>query len=75
MFNANGGNEESYTGLNNELAAAGGDSCKLKEQGGYWSSSVNTGNYYWRVRLMGGDTSWGSDYNIATYHVRACLAF
>ena len=75
MFGANGGNINNYTGLNNELAAAGGDSSKLKEQGGYWSSSENGGLYYWRVRLMGGSTSWGSDYNISTYHVRACLAF
>ena len=77
MFNANGGNEESYTGLNSELATAGGDSSKLKEQGGYWTSSENGGNYVWRVRLISdiGLTSWGTDYNISTYHVRACLAF
>ena len=77
MFNANGGNEESYTGLNSELATAGGDSSKLKEQGGYWTSSENGGNYVWRVRLISdiGLTSWGTDYNISTYHVRACVAF
>ncbi len=76
MFGANGGDNTKYTGLNNELAAAGGDSSKLKEQGGYWSSSENGGLYVWRVRLLyGGDTSWGSDYNFETYHVRACLAF
>ena len=76
MFGANGGDNTKYTGLNNELAAAGGDSSKLKEQGGYWSSSENGGLYVWRVRLLyGGDASWGSDYNTSIYHVRACLAF
>ena len=75
MFNANGGNEESYTGLNNALATAGGDSSKL-QNGGYWTSSEGAENYYWHVRLFpGGNTSWGSDFNYEAKRVRACLAF
>ena len=75
MLNANGGNEESYTGLNNALATAGGDSSKL-QSGGYWSSTEGTENYYWRVRLLpAGLTNWGSDFNYEAYRVRACLAF
>ena len=77
MFKANGGNEGSYTGLNNALAAAGGDSSKLQEYEGYWSSSSVDGDYVWIVIIDdGGRPLWdyggkGGDNN----KVRACLAF
>jgi len=77
MFKANGGNEGSYTGLNNALAAAGGDSSKLQEYDGYWSSSVVDGDYVWIVIIDdGGRPLWdygGKDGD--NNQVRACLAF
>ena len=75
MFSANGGNEGSYTGLNNALAAAGGESSKLVEDDEYWSSSEVDDSYAWLVSLAEGNASWdeyGKHYNRC---VRACLAF
>lgn len=80
MFDANGGNDGSYTGLNTALATAGGDSSKLQEGFGndYWSS---TPGYYDEdcacgVLLLGGDAMWGTN-NSGTNLccIRACLAF
>ena len=76
MFSAIGGSEGSYTGLNNALAAAGGDSSKLQEGARYWSSSENSpGVDAYRVDLYGGLASWDSDVEGYGFLVRACLAF
>jgi len=76
MFSAFGGNENSYTGLNNALSAAGGASSTL-QNGFYWSSSEVNGDTAWNVRLVNGGTEW---FNFAenkedANNVRACLAF
>jgi hypothetical protein len=75
MFSANGGNEDSCSGLNTALAAVGGDSSKLLESGIYWSSTPYDENNVWRVDLFYGNGEW--DYGSVGYkrHVRACLAF
>ena len=74
MFKAFGDNEASYSGLNAALAAAGGDSSKLQENGNYWSSSHNGASAY-IVGLKEGVTHWISGIIYVTGHVRACLAF
>ena len=75
MFSANGGNEDSCSGLNTALAAVGGDSSKLLESGIYWSSTPYDENNVWRVDLFYGNGEW--DYGSVGYkrHVRACLVF
>ena len=76
MFKANGGNEGSYTGLNNALAAAGGESSKLQEWEGYWSSSLQYEDYVWIVIIDDDGPLWdygGKDGD--NNQVRACLAF
>ena len=76
MFSANGGNQNSYTGLNTALAAAGGDSGKLREGAMYWSSSeINPGVFAYSVYLFNGDAYCNSDLEFIEYEVRACLAF
>ena len=73
MFSANGGNEESYGGLNTAINTAGGTA--LLEKGtGYWSSTPDgsKANY---VYLIIDVADWRSgDVNLAK-QVRACLAF
>ena len=73
MFSANGGNEESYTGLNTKINTAGGTAL-LEEGTGYWSSTPN-GSKAWYVYLIDGETDWRS--NVVNYakQVRVCLAF
>ena len=78
MFSANGGNQDSYTGLNTALAAAGGDSSKLQESAHYWSSSEdNPGVDAYFVSLVSGYgyAYWSSDDEDVDFRVRACLAF
>ena len=76
MFNAFGGNEGSYTGLNTALAIAGGDSSKLQEGGGrYWSSQPDGNDKAWRVVLEDGGAYWYNLYVNYDLHVRACLVF
>ena len=76
MFRANGGNEESYTGLNTALATAGGDSSKFQERGWYWSSTPSDEDFAWRVSLTAGDASWYIGSMMGNlFPVRACLAF
>lgn len=75
MFAANGGNEESYTGLNTTINTAGGTT--LQEGTIYWSSSVvNPGVDAYGVQLDNdGIARWytvGENYG---QQVRACLAF
>jgi hypothetical protein len=72
MLSANGGDEESYTGLNAAINTAGGTT--LLGGKGYWSSTPNGSNAYY-VWLQDGDTDWRSlNVNIGR-QVRACLAF
>ena len=75
MFKAFGGSEESFTGLNTALAAAGGDSSKLPMNGDYWSSTPDGDNYAWDVRLKDGVAGWGHGIRSYNDSVRACLAF
>jgi len=72
MFSANGG---SYTGLNNALAAAGGESSKLQEWEEYWSSSSYDGQNARVVTFKSGAVSWGVTYKESNDRFRACLAF
>ena len=72
MFGANGGNEESYTGLNTAITTAGGTA--LQEYGRYWSSSEDEGGDALRVDLY--DTAeWMNSFKDEMFLVRACLAF
>ena len=76
MFRANGGNEESYTGLNTALATAGGDSSKFQERDWYWSSTPSDEDFAWRVTLHDGGASWAIGSMMGNlFPVRACLAF
>ena len=72
MFSANGGNEDSYTGLNTALSTAGGNI--LTESGTYWSSS-EVGENASKVYFNSGNTSWSQEGKNEAYSVRACLAF
>jgi len=76
MFKANGGDEESYTGLITTITTAGGATL-LEDEVAYWSSSECTPNvsaYF--VFLTGGDAQWieGNEAPDGC-RVRACLAF
>ena len=75
MFRTNGGNEESYTGLNAALAAAGGS--KLLETYYYWSStSGGDVNYAFSVFPDDGTVGWRQRGKWADdIRARACLAF
>lgn len=77
MFSANGGSEESYTGLNTTINTAGGTT--LQEGALYWSSSVvNPGVDAYGVHLLyDGGAHWYSVSVSEDYgnRVRACLAF
>ena len=73
MFSANGGNEESYTGLNTALGNAGGTA--LKEGDDYWSSSEVDDYDAWLVNLSDGNASWNTDGKHYGRCIRACLAF
>ena len=72
MFSANGGDEESYTGLNTAINTAGGTA--LLGGKGYWSSTPDGSKAYY-VWLQDGDTDWRSLNVNITRQVRACLAF
>lgn len=74
MFNANGGNEGSYTGLNTAISTAGGTGLKSSD---YWTST----EYYfpsmaYRVFIRNnGTVDWNSQMSIDELLVRAVLAF
>jgi hypothetical protein len=73
MFSANGGDEESYGGLNTAINTAGGTA--LLEKGtGYWSSTPDgsKANY---VYLIIDVADWRSGNVNLAKQVRACLAF
>lgn len=73
MFGANGGNEESYTGLNTAITTAGGTA--LQVYGRYWSSSENDVGDALRVNLYD-SAEWINDLKEeGMILVRACLGF
>ena len=73
MFKANGGDEESYDGLNAAITTAGGTA--LLEKGtGYWSSTPD-GSKAWYVYLVIKVADWRSGNVNLAKQVRACLAF
>ena len=72
MFRANGGNVESYTGLNTALATAGGDSSKLQADR-YWSSTEYGSYDAWYYDFCYG--GWHNGVQNIYGCVRACLAF
>ena len=77
MFSANGGDNTKYTGLNNALAAAGGNSSKLQEVGVYYWSSTPVDDEDARKVLLDGTAQWrdGDKGSSSSNRVRACLAF
>ena len=76
MFKAFGGKDTNYTGLNNALAAAGGNSSKLQNgSDDYLSSTPLLTSFAIALRLIGDDHRWvGVNVN-QIGRVRACLAF
>ena len=73
MFIANGGDEESYTGLNTTINNAGGTTL---QSGFYWSSSeYSPGVGAYSVLLDDGDVDWSKNNEALSRKVRACLAF
>lgn len=77
MFKANGGSEGSYSGLNEALASAGGDSSKLRVNDGYWSSTKeNDANAYNAFLRTDGTINFSMlAMNSNSRFVRACFAF
>ncbi len=73
MFSANGGNAESYNGLNAAINTAGGTTL---QSGFYWSSSeYSPGIGAHLVHLDDGDADWSKANETLVRKVRACLAF
>ena len=72
MFSANGGSEDSYSGLNTTITNAGGTAL---QEGDYWSSTVLDGDDACEVYLVGGDAAFYADDKDEYYLVRSCLAF
>ena len=73
MFSANGGNAESYNGLNAAINTAGGTTL---QSGFYWSSSeYSPGVGAHLVHLDDGDADWSKANEALGRQVRACLAF
>ncbi|MBR6828594.1 MAG: DUF1566 domain-containing protein [Prevotella sp.] len=73
MFSANGGNAESYNGLNAAINTAGGTTL---QSGFYWSSSeYSPGVGAHLVHLDDGDADWSKANETLVRKVRACLAF
>ena len=73
MFKANGGNAESYNGLNTAINNAGGT---ILQSGFYWSSSeYSPGVGAHLVHLDDGDADWSKANETLGRKVRACLAF
>ena len=73
MFKANGGNEDSYTGLNTTINTAGGTT--LPESASYWSSSESDPGVKAFDVFLSGSAWWGPGLESFEFQVRACLAF
>ena len=74
MFIANGGSEESYTGLNTAITTAGGTAF----QDGtvyYWSSSEYNSDQAYQMQHYSGYADWYYNWKVNNRWVRAVLAF
>lgn len=74
MFSANGGNEESYDGLNTAITTAGGTAFQDGTVS-YWSSSENDSDQAHLAQFYYGYPLWFKDWKTNERYVRACLAF
>ena len=74
MFSANGGNEESYDGLNTAITTAGGTAFQDGTVD-YWSSSENDSDKASLAQFYYGYPLWFNDWKVNDQWVRACLAF
>ena len=72
MFSANGGSEDSYSGLNTTITNAGGTAL---QEDAYWSSAEADGGFAYDVYLNGGDADFDNDVKEYELLVRSCLAF
>ncbi len=74
MFNANGGEEGSYTGLNTAISTAGGTGLKSSD---YWTSTEYfIPSFAYRVTIRNnGTVDWNSQMSDEELLVRAVLAF
>ena len=75
MFNANGGSNSSWAGLNDALAAAGDDNSKLQKEKDYWSSTEIDNDRAYSMLIGKNSASWGQGNKTGNKGVRACLAF
>lgn len=73
MFKTNGGDEESCTGLNAAITAAGGEA--LPEEYFYWSSTAISNTYVSLLVLEDEIASFGRAPIVYQVPLRACLAF
>ena len=73
MFNAFGGNDGKYTGLNTAITNAGGTA--LQEYDIFWSSTEVGGGRAYFVYLVEGSADWDTAKEDDDNLVRACLAF
>ena len=73
MFGANGGNNESYTGLNTAINTAGGTAL-LVENGIYWTctETAYSGHY---IAFLNANVSFFMDDDNNANRIRACIAF
>lgn len=74
MFIANGGNEDSYDGLNTAIITAGGTAFQDGTVS-YWSSSEYDSDQAHLAQFYYGYPLWYKDWKVNEDYVRACLAF
>lgn len=74
MFIANGGNEDSYDGLNTAITTAGGTAFQDGTVD-YWSSSEYDSEQAHLAQFYYGYPLWFKDWKVNERYVRACLAF
>lgn len=74
MFIANGGNEDSYDGLNTAIITAGGTAFQDGTVD-YWSSSEYNSDQAYYAQFYYGYPLWLNDWRVNVKLVRACLAF
>ena len=75
MFEANGGYEDKFAGLNEKLATAGGDSSKLREDSFYWMYKEESPEDAYYFFFDEDHVALSSDNKESEYTVRAGLAF